>query len=940
MRTFPKIVVPMVAILVGYAIPGEAAGSQDGSTQFEPIVKALEFLQLDYRFAGNESRIEFEVPTTRYGAPDSMKLTLVAFPFTTGPDKLQWFQIAAPGVYSLTQCAHPDAARRAILESAGMLPTDAQFVYNGMSGSVSAQMAVPVPEGRVPAKLLQEYIGLLVSAIDGIDPVIQRAMESGFIDWPSRDQGPKEASGEFRIVPESGREAFAVRWAPWLEDSVYASTVISSDSVWKAFTSMDDEDRERLGRRLTGFGGIASRTTYEAWMQIADHVEQTYPPIAFRFWGPPGVKVSASARIDGFCGEATATGVIDGMRNWDVELMPTWDVEALASLREPRRVTVQFEVSCAGQKATGTRDITIYPSSNADMMLGFLAVPQYVNEDHPWVRSIISEARALGIASSLGYTGSEDFNECVRQVYSVWSAMRNRGISYVSIHEGGAGAGQGAQTIRQFHEAITERGANCADGSAAFASVLRKLGFDVWMVSPKEHVFIAVHLRGGDGHAGHEWIFLETTMIGSVEPELPDGEVPARSAEASIPDRSRGENWGTFLEACEEGDRQAEAGNAQWVRIEECRKLGLVPIPARSQDLGRIPPTPTDLEKERAVLRDAKRAERRRLQYLLESMVAPECVPYENLEQLRSDVDSMERDAGAIPRILAAVEGAGPLARLARIRASQEAALAPAVADAMAQFGHLPGWGARTLGIEGSPWDLEVEREKNTVRIITKPRDRRKPGSWVEATERGSRWYVAVGSLIPDPETWVGAGYVEVGRRDRPGAFMALASELRGLMSAGTAPDAAAFMAAKEKGMADLRTTEARLQELADGTARLPPPLASAVSIHDSKEGAGTAAVAGDRVEVHYVCKLKDGTIIFNSRTADGKSRTFTAGGPTKPVGVGLALIGVRPGMVRSAVIPPGLAFGSEGMPRSKIPPGAELTYEFTVIGVTPARGG
>jgi FKBP-type peptidyl-prolyl cis-trans isomerase len=108
----------------------------------------------------------------------------------------------------------------------------------------------------------------------------------------------------------------------------------------------------------------------------------------------------------------------------------------------------------------------------------------------------------------------------------------------------------------------------------------------------------------------------------------------------------------------------------------------------------------------------------------------------------------------------------------------------------------------------------------------------------------------------------------------------------------------------------------------------------AAVSIMDLSPGEGRAAERGDEVEYRYICKLSDGTIIFDSDAADGKTRKRLAGANTKPVGLGEALIGTRAGMIRKATVPPGRAYGARGNAKSKIPPNATLIFDIRVVSV------
>ena len=116
------------------------------------------------------------------------------------------------------------------------------------------------------------------------------------------------------------------------------------------------------------------------------------------------------------------------------------------------------------------------------------------------------------------------------------------------------------------------------------------------------------------------------------------------------------------------------------------------------------------------------------------------------------------------------------------------------------------------------------------------------------------------------------------------------------------------------------------------------PAAAATAAIVDSAPGDGPEAQPGDEVEYRYVCRLADGTLVFDSDAADGKTRKRFAGGSAKPVGVGTALVGARAGMVRTVTVPPEQAYGKEGNARSRIPPDATLVFELRIVAVHGAR--
>jgi FKBP-type peptidyl-prolyl cis-trans isomerase FkpA len=941
------------AIIAGVWAPIPALAqqrSQRTMAALEPAIGALDFLQIDYQIVGDGSSILFSVPRGFEGATANLVLS----PVDLGTDHRQWFRLEAPGMHDMSDGRFPGVARRALLEAGKMMDSDVQFTSSGLSGRVDARVLIPVADGRVAAPLLKSYIEMIVSALDSVQPVLARAGSLGQIDWPALDRGPSidQRSGELSIPSPDGTTQVPVPWAPWIQERIYASTVITSDRVGRDFANMTEDQRESVVARFLGDSDAA-----RMW---ADHLKQTYPPIKIRCWGLPGMEVSVRAVVEGFSPEVTASGVIDEMYFCDVRVAPDWDIEALAALKDQTRTKVRYSVECGGKVAAGVTEVTIEPSSIADLGLRHMAVAQYVNEDHPWVRSIISDANSLGIAPSLGFTGSESYVDCAKQLLAVWTAFRSRGISYVGITASASPKSTSGQTVRQFHDAISERGANCADGAAAFASVFRKLGFDVWLIYPKGHVLVGIYRPDPD--PALRWLFVETTALGDVEPEPPPSDTPVLQIVSSVPERHRNENLTTFLMACALGHHQHLQGSAEsMAHMESLRELGMRPIPVSRKELGLMPPPPEGIEEMRESLRVARRREKQSHEYLVKSASVPNCVPYDSELRIREDIDAIESDPAARRRLLAAVEGDGRLAQFARVCARHEAIFEPAVRSAMKKFGHVPFWGVPWFGIAGSPWEIEVERMADEVIYHIRPTSKMMGRTWMRAAERDGVWHITESSIVNDDDLWLATALVDLIAAQDPARVEAVSAELKERVEQGRVPSVESFVEQYYAGIATLYPTEEQLHDMAARAAAgrrddsrsqpvlpsgvdraiaapsgggAPAPPQPAVATEDRQAGTGPAAEAGDRVELHYICRLADGTLIFDSKERDGKPRSFTAGGKAIPTGIGIALIGAREGMVRHAVLPPELAYGVQGRPASNIPPNAELHYEFTVVRV------
>ena len=93
--------------------------------------------------------------------------------------------------------------------------------------------------------------------------------------------------------------------------------------------------------------------------------------------------------------------------------------------------------------------------------------------------------------------------------------------------------------------------------------------------------------------------------------------------------------------------------------------------------------------------------------------------------------------------------------------------------------------------------------------------------------------------------------------------------------------------------------------------------------------GEGTPAVAGDTLTVHYIGTLENGQV-FDDSYMRGEPYTFRLGARTVIQGWDQGLVGMRVGGKRRLIIPPALAYGSQGRP--PIPPNATLTFEIELI--------
>ncbi|MBO4600400.1 MAG: hypothetical protein J5641_06635, partial [Bacteroidales bacterium] len=100
----------------------------------------------------------------------------------------------------------------------------------------------------------------------------------------------------------------------------------------------------------------------------------------------------------------------------------------------------------------------------------------YVNEEHPYIDSILTDILTYGIVSKItGY--QNDAKSVVAQVEAIWYYALERGISYSSIScTSTPTTRSNVQHIRFFDEVYNSRQANCVDACVFLASIMRKIG--------------------------------------------------------------------------------------------------------------------------------------------------------------------------------------------------------------------------------------------------------------------------------------------------------------------------------------------------------------------------------------------------------------------------------------------------------------------------------
>lgn len=104
------------------------------------------------------------------------------------------------------------------------------------------------------------------------------------------------------------------------------------------------------------------------------------------------------------------------------------------------------------------------------------------------------------------------------------------------------------------------------------------------------------------------------------------------------------------------------------------------------------------------------------------------------------------------------------------------------------------------------------------------------------------------------------------------------------------------------------------------------------LKVDELKEGTGAVAKAGQKVTVHYVGTLTDGSKFDSSRDR-GKGFAFKLGAGEVIKGWDQGVAGMKVGGLRKLTIPPELGYGAHGYP-PVIPPQATLVFEVELLSV------
>lgn len=209
----------------------------------------------------------------------------------------------------------------------------------------------------------------------------------------------------------------------------------------------------------------------------------------------------------------------------------------------------------------------------------------YVNENHPWIDSILAEALRTGLVDS--FEGPGDLSnkaKIANELSAIWQALKVRGVTYSNITST-TGTSK-SQHVRFFEECIGTAQANCIDGTAMLASIYRKIGYSVGIALVPGHAYLVIY--GANGPA----FGVETTQIGT------------SSFESAIQYATEGAGAFSLQKILQMNKEQIEKHKVILISIDECRKEGVEPIPFLGKDGVLTTSAPTTFGSPRALVNE------------------------------------------------------------------------------------------------------------------------------------------------------------------------------------------------------------------------------------------------------------------------------------------------------------------------------------------------
>lgn len=390
----------------------------------------------------------------------------------------------------------------------------------------------------------------------------------------------------FAMARFASAETTAELWS-YTGTDIYPSAIIATATVdWHAGEEEEEENEDATPVLGDKNGWIGARL----------------------FDVPAGSKVKVEVTGSGWLNTSRIEVTVEDDEE-EIIIIPkgVFDFDALHAVRQQKPANLSVKVTVDGEKLPEQTEVVTLRSINEcpftilfgegdeatsdDLSWMFAA---YVNENHPWIDSILKEALDARLVDSFDGYQSKSPEKVIAQVFAIWHILQRHGIKYSDITNTPKSKFAAAQTVRFLDDSVKATQANCVDGSVIFASILTKISIKCGLVLAPGHCFVCFDLDPNgelDVSAADDKrtvIGLETTMLGAdnLKPlaelkGLPDkvrGKVAQKEGESSAATFGNALDYASkvFTEHGAEFDQEGSAYNI--IPIDAARELGIMPI--------------------------------------------------------------------------------------------------------------------------------------------------------------------------------------------------------------------------------------------------------------------------------------------------------------------------------------------------------------------------
>lgn len=298
-------------------------------------------------------------------------------------------------------------------------------------------------------------------------------------------------------------------------------------------------------------------------------------------------RARVSIRLNGLLPESSIDVILpEGGKRYSVFPVLAWQFDALRRQKRSTPETLNLSLQLDdGPVLSKSQRVRIRSVNEAPYFIADARAPTdltwtfaaYVDEDHPLVAKIVSDALAQGTVRRFDGYQSRNAELVLKQVFAVWRLLQSRGMKYSSLtRTGNAETEVYSQHVRFLDESFQSREANCVDGSVLMASVLRKIDLNPSLVLLPGHMLLAFELSPGGDYA-----FVETTVIDQIKPDK-NGKISEAASFASF--RKAVERGQAVFDKHAASFHDPKKPEFQLIDLNAARRRGVSAIGVRAED--------------------------------------------------------------------------------------------------------------------------------------------------------------------------------------------------------------------------------------------------------------------------------------------------------------------------------------------------------------------